>query len=211
MSTENTTEQAIEEVGLAQEEVAEAPSDEQVITMTPNLEELRRKARVYDDLVAAQARAGRLKEVYLEAKEEAEAAKAQMKEDEGQYKAALEGISEIIRAQEEDYPLFPKDSQVEELPPSDESWREVRLIDLEISQPILSKLADAGLETIGAVAKYTEDGGALTRIKGIGPAKATAIDEGLDKFWAEWNRPKEFGPNEETTEVDDGDEDQESK
>lgn len=193
---------------MAQEELNEEEKEtttEQAAD-APDLEELQRKAKVYDSLVAAQAKSQDLKNVYLDSKEEAEAAKGQEKKDKAAYDASLEVITAIIRAEEEELPLFPKGGSVAEgLAPTDDSWRKVPLSDLEISAAILSKLTDAGIETIGALADYTKDGrNQVTDIKGLGPAKATAIDEALDTFWAEWNRPSEFSVEEAEDDAEEG-------
>lgn len=65
-----------------------------------------------------------------------------------------------------------------------DSWKSVRLDTFGLSQALLTKLADAGLETMGQVADYSSAGKKLVDIKGIGAGAATKIEKAMDVFWA---------------------------
>lgn len=71
----------------------------------------------------------------------------------------------------------------------DISWRSVRLADLHISESIVKTLFNSNLSitTVGELSDYTSTGREIGSIKGIGPAKATKIEEALDRFWADRN------------------------
>lgn len=57
------------------------------------------------------------------------------------------------------------------------------IAELELSDTIKLKLEEAGLTTVGDIAKHTRSGQPLTKIKGIGPAKAEEILNALSTFW----------------------------
>lgn len=76
--------------------------------------------------------------------------------------------------------------------PQDDSWRDVPLCDAlpSLTTPVLRKLADAELTTLGKLADFTaaeRSPGRFNQIcdvKGIGKETATKIDAALDAFWA---------------------------
>lgn len=65
---------------------------------------------------------------------------------------------------------------------ADGPWRKVPLSDL-FHGAVLKALNDADIETVGALADWRSGGKEYTAIKGIGPEKATQIENGLESFW----------------------------
>jgi hypothetical protein len=69
-----------------------------------------------------------------------------------------------------------------------DDWRRVSVHELteygNVTTGVTQTLCDAGIETLGDLADYTAGDKPLTDVKGIGDAKAEAICEALDGFWA---------------------------
>lgn len=65
---------------------------------------------------------------------------------------------------------------------TDESWRGVRLEELQIKAATLNKLYESDLETVGDLSNWCNDR-ELDDIKGIGPAKVDEIETALEAFW----------------------------
>ena len=169
MST-NTTAADIMTTGI---EVDDTELDQEVLGELVDgevLDELHRKASVYDDLVEQEKEVGRLNQEWADKKDEAGEAKKL-------YEAAVRELRRLIRAQGEHLPLF--DGPVE-----NESWRPVLLDDLDITPASLKLLTEGGLSTVGELADWTAGGKSLEDVKGIGNARAESILDALDQFWA---------------------------
>ncbi len=65
-----------------------------------------------------------------------------------------------------------------------ENWRGVSLKELGLSEKILACLADAKIETMGALADWSKRN-RITDVKGIGEAAAETIEEATTKYWRE--------------------------
>ncbi len=83
-----------------------------------------------------------------------------------------------------------------EVPAVDDSWKSVPLADLVDKDGLPAKVAqllgDAGINTLGELAAYSEPAASgytkkLTDIAGIGPAKADAIEAATAAFWSRRN------------------------
>lgn len=76
----------------------------------------------------------------------------------------------------------------------DESWKVIEVSELcrhGLSDGLISKLYDAGMITLGAMANWSRSGRQLTDLAGIGESKAAEIDEALASFWQAWkDEPK---------------------
>lgn len=105
--------------------------------------------------------------------------------DQGAQAAPLEGQKSIdFSAAETQKDQTP----VAETAKEDDSWRSAPLSELTgLSGKLLETLEDSGLKTMGQLADYTSSGKQLTDLSGIGPGKATKIEEACDEFWARWN------------------------
>jgi len=96
---------------------------------------------------------------------------------------------------------------------ADADWRDVPLSEAiggheGVTVSLLGKLGEAELKTVGELADYLNaDGGRmrLTSIKGVGEAKAEAIEQGLEEFWA---RRAEMAPVDENGEATEGEGDE---
>jgi hypothetical protein len=88
-------------------------------------------------------------------------------------------IAEIGR----EYPLFdgPKAPAPEV---DDDAWRAESIRGLTLSVPLVGKILEAGIETVGALCDYRKDGRGFTDIKGVGDAAATKIEDALEAFFA---------------------------
>lgn len=94
--------------------------------------------------------------------------------------AALKKIAEekarklfqFIRALRQPLPLF-------------DVWRRHPVAELGLPDGVVAILCEAGLDTVGALADWTAAGKELTEIPHVGPAKAEAVREALERFWAE--------------------------
>ena len=141
----------------------------------------------------------RVQELEADFKEKKEAASAAKK----RWESAQSHLSEVIAKGRERLPLFDRPREVEAEPvavvpiaatptptPAAEPWRAVRLDVLQGMTPsILAALAEAGIETIGAITDHTAKGKRLTEIKGIGEAAHEKIDDALAGFWAGQSEP----------------------
>lgn len=131
--------------------------------------------------------------------------------------AAWQELDDLIRESKEGIgPLFPRNGTNGEapaparsmiLPPGtadDQSWREVKLHTLKISEALLKILEKADLHTIGDLQRFVQEKSGhghtdpIATIKGIGPAKAEQITAALDAFWRTWT-PKTNGQAEPAT------------
>lgn len=109
-------------------------------------------------------------------------------------KAAGEALQKIVNRGVENYPLFDAESKAEESTEptdesgdesdSDEAWRAVEIGVINVPESILNKLIEAGIETVGQLADWSENGKKLTDIDGIGLAKVEKIEAAMDEFWA---------------------------
>jgi hypothetical protein len=105
-------------------------------------------------------------------------------------KAAAEAFDEatrsIINGFDEVLPLFDKPADPPAPTPDPEAWRSTPILELGahgLKPPLLDKLIEAGFANLGHLADHTAEGKPLTAIKGLGPAKAEAVERALAKFW----------------------------
>jgi hypothetical protein len=80
-------------------------------------------------------------------------------------------LFEFIRSLNTPMPLF-------------EVWRQTPVDELGLPDGIVMLLQEAGYDTIGKLADYTAKDNKLTDIPHIGEAKAKAIEDALERFWA---------------------------
>lgn len=125
--------------------------------------------------------------------------------------ASQNDLNVYIRGLSESHPLFekaapePARKHGPEPAKPDEAWQThllSELIPLGVSSKVIDALEEQGLVNIGHVADHTAKA-QLTDLKGIGEAKATAIEEALIRWWEahpEFTRPgANPGPEEEPT------------
>lgn len=69
---------------------------------------------------------------------------------------------------------------------SDDSWKVIEVAELGrhgLSDGVITKLYDAGMSTLGAMANWSSSGKRLTDLPGIGESKAAEIEDALESFW----------------------------
>lgn len=138
--------------------------------------------------VSDQERA-RLRELYAalgEALRELAEAEALRKERKAHVEAAQSELNALVRqiANPEPAPLF--DGQAAQNgTPAEDAWRDVPLAEaLEgVPRRTIEALAEQNLRTVGELAEWTEAGGRLSSLPGIGPATAERINAALELFW----------------------------
>lgn len=139
------------------------------------------ESKVKNELAALKAKFRRIEELETECHECAMAmaeAAEQSKEAKKAYEAAVSRLRNAVRDAKNGQQELPFG---EEQPA--EAWRAVTLEELEISGKLAASLTEAGLTTLGAIADYTANGGALTDIDGIGPKAAEKIDAATQDWW----------------------------
>jgi len=107
------------------------------------------------------------------------------------FEAKAKKLFEYIRQLNAPMPLF-------------EQWKQTPIAEIGLPDYITSILAEAGIDTIGKLAAHTESGKELTSIPHIGEAKARAIEDALERFWAK--RKEDQPPNPPTEEPEETDE-----
>jgi hypothetical protein len=120
-----------------------------------------------------------------------EEAKAQAKAAKDAMEAAQKRLNRLIdEASRGPGPLFQNAPAAPATAERSEAWRDVRLDTLDIAPGILEKLAEAGIDTIGAVVAHSEahPNKGLRTIPGIGPEKAEAVADALAKYWEQHPR-----------------------
>lgn len=179
------------EQSLESDPVSEEVNDDQLA----ELERLRvRDKRIYALEVAVNSAA-----------KEVEALKSELKEAREQYEACVTNLRNEIRNRDKPLPLFDNKQAAEASQENeDQSWRDVKIEDAGIPEKLCVFLLEnkPPIETIGDLSEWTSKY-QLTDINGIGPAKATQIEEALDAFW-ESRQPEDEG--EEDAEDDAGEE-----
>jgi hypothetical protein len=76
---------------------------------------------------------------------------------------------------------------------SDDSWKAIEVSELcrhGLADSVITKLYDAGMSTIGAMADWSKSGKQLTGLPGIGESKAGEINDALESFWSQWQPKK---------------------
>ena len=179
----------------------EAPPKEQEDALA-ELEKLRRR----DERIRS------LERVRNEANYEVESCKLSLKEAKEHAKACEKNLQRAIRGddQQKEFPFKEVETQASQ--EEDQSWREVTIEDAGIPEKLCAFLLEnkPPLETLGDLADWSDKHKkSLTDVTGIGPAKATQIEDALVEFWAQRNStPEDEG--EEDAEGDAGeDEDDE--
>ena len=111
-------------------------------------------------------------------------AKRALKVAREEYDEAVMSLREAIREHDEVLPLFDRPSAQ---PVADDAWRAVTIEDAGIPENLCVLLREAKpkpIQTVGDIADFTSiPTNNLIDIQGIGAAKATAIDEALERFW----------------------------
>lgn len=147
-----------------------------------------------------------------EAELEVECKKLDLKEAKDHAKACERNLQRAIRGSDEQKELPFKEGETQASQEEDQSWREVTIEDAGIPEKLCAFLLEnkPPLETLGDIADWSDKHKkSLTDVTGIGPAKATQIEDALVEFWAQRNStPEDEG--EEDAEDDAGeDEDDE--
>lgn len=135
------------------------------MVMTADADELADKRRRLELIDAQWEVVSKARKDYRSKRDDAKESKATLEKE----IAALEAI--IVESKEE-MPLFDA-----------KRWESTPIGKLDLSASILAKLADAGITTLGRLAKHTADGRPLTTIDGIGPEAAEAIGRATEEFW----------------------------
>ncbi len=86
------------------------------------------------------------------------------------FEAKAKKLFEFIRALSKPLPLF-------------EVWQQTPVTELGLPEGVVMLLQEAGVDTVGKIAAWTEGGKALTDLPHVGEAKAKAIEEALERFW----------------------------
>ena len=87
------------------------------------------------------------------------------------------GKKEPPKKEDDKTPRTDKDALAQPLGP---------ILSIDLAPKALEMIENAGMKTVGDMAKWTEGGGRLSDLKGIGPSKADKIVKALDAFWAKW-------------------------
>ncbi len=129
------------------------------------------------------------------------AAKGVLKAAEAEFGSAVAELRDTIKGERQPRLPFPPEEQEgvtsAESPPAlkldpqhtDEAWLAIHLVELDLTDKLVGMLADwneAGLVTIGDVAKWGNDGHFLSDIKGIGPAAQKKVEDAIDRHWEAW-------------------------
>ena len=96
----------------------------------------------------------------------------------------VDKLRQLIR-ERDGAPLF--NGNANETSINHESWRDTEVDDLGehgLTIPVVAALKEADLNTLGDIADYTASGKLLTDIKGIGNAKAEAIENCMTRWFA---------------------------
>lgn len=156
-----------------------------------------------------------LERIRNQADAEVEEKKLELKEAKDYAKSCEKNLQRAIRGddQQKELPFKEGEPAAEASQEEDQSWREVTIEDAGIPEKLCAFLREnkPPIETLGDLADWTSKY-QLTDINGIGPAKATQIDEAMDRFW-ETYRPNGETPEdegEEDAEDDAGDEEEEN-
>lgn len=112
-------------------------------------------------------------------------AKEEVKYRKQVFEKAIADLRKLVRCGFEPAPLFdePKDE-------NEDPRLNLMISRLDLPQIIFKLFDDANIITLGDIAAWTK-GNKLTDIKGIGKAKAEAIEAALEKFWEETKDPTE--------------------
>ena len=68
--------------------------------------------------------------------------------------------------------------------PGEDDWQSVPVASLNLPATIVERLTEAGIQTVGDISAWTNEGHDLQEINGIGISKAEAIEDALENFWA---------------------------
>ena len=177
------------------ETVQDTPQKEQEDALA-ELEKLRRR----DERIRS------LERVRNEANYEVESCKLNLKEAKEHAKACEKNLQRAIRGDDQQKEQLPfKEGETQEASQEeDQSWREVSIEDAGIPEKLCAFLLEnkPPLETLGDLADWSDKHKkSLTDVTGIGPAKATQIEDALVEFWAQRN----------STPEDEGEEDAEAQ
>lgn len=123
---------------------------------------------------------------YEEHKDEAKAWKAH-------FDNRVAKLRDKCRSLSEPLPLFESNGQA-----TLDGWRDITIEEAlpGIPPALLKRLIDSELSTVGAMADYTAAEKRFSDLKGIGDAKAEAIEKALEQFW---ERRKEADDSMHTT------------
>lgn len=126
-------------------------------------------------------------ELAAEAEREYLRAKASAKELKEAYEDRVHSLRAIIRAYRNDAnrPLLHQKVEVEISAKPDNSWRDLLIAELKVSESIITKLNEAGIENLGQLQDYSASNDGLNGIKGIGSAAREKVSEAFDQFWAD--------------------------
>jgi hypothetical protein len=103
---------------------------------------------------------------------------------------SLNELEEIDKASKEEAMPIIKASKGQQM---SEAWRETPMEHLAkisknpLSESVVTKLVDAGYDTLGKLTDYKSSGSWYTDIDGIGKATSDKIDDAVEQFFAEWN------------------------
>lgn len=176
--------------------------------MSPSLETDQENAKALAELERLRRRDERIRSLEvacMNANLHVESCKLELKEAREHQKACEKNLRRAVRGDDEqkELPFNEGEPAAEASQEEDQSWREVSIEDAGIPEKLCAFLLEnkPPIETLGDLADWTSKH-QLTDINGIGPAKATQIDEAMDRFW------ETYRPNGETPE-DEGEEDAE--
>lgn len=124
--------------------------------------------------------------------------KAELKEAKALHELTTKQLGKVI--DEFDQPDLFDQADPDDTP--DDGWQDVPLSEalVNISETVIEALAEARLTTIGELSDWLAEPGKfnrLTDIKGIGEAKAAAIEAALEAFWVRWREAGTAGGGEE--------------
>uniref|UniRef100_A0A6M3L2T4 Uncharacterized protein n=1 Tax=viral metagenome TaxID=1070528 RepID=A0A6M3L2T4_9ZZZZ len=151
------------------------------------------EAKHYRQICVREKEVARLKAEFNDTREVAKEAKKA-------YEAEADALHALIHRGPDPQKRLPgiEEGEVEANPEADvqeaeeRQWREIPLADLKIPAGTLGKLAEAGLETIGALADWQQEKGEFwaVDIAGIGPKAAVKIEEVLLAAWGDFERDR---------------------
>ena len=145
-----------------------------------------------------------------------ETIKMDLKEAKEEYAGAVDSLRSLVRATKGDQnrPLLqaakPKEEEEKPATIEDESWKQVKLDTLEIPPGTLKLMEENPgfpILTIGDLTAWTAMGKQLSDIKGVGPGKATKIEDAMETYWAE----NPVGSSESDDQEEEQEEEQESQ
>lgn len=111
------------------------------------------------------------------------ATKEELKELREEFDDNVQKLRDLVRNGPAQPTLFDQSASIDTTMSPERDGLATPIVELGLPAGIVNALLEAGLSTVGEIAKYTEDGNYLPSIKGIGESKAKKIRDAMAKVW----------------------------